>query len=304
MLDVGDGHRLWWETCGSPEGKPAVVLHGGPGSGCTPWHRRMFDPDAYRIVVFDQRCCGRSTPHASEPSIDLSSVTTSALVADLEALRTHLDVDRWLVWGGSWGSTLALAYAEAFPERVTEMILWGVTTGRHAEIDWLFRGGLEPRFPDASRRLREAVGARTDREVPAACSRLLHDADPAVRERAATAWCRWESAVQGLPLDELAERYRDPRFALAFARLVTWFVSNDEFLDDGVLIRGAGVLRDIPIAMVNGSADLQAPTANAEALLAAAPHAELVVIDDAGHGSDEDGITGALIRASDRFAVT
>jgi proline iminopeptidase len=147
MLDVGDGDLVYWEVCGNPDGKPAVYLHGGPGSGCTPTSRRFFDPDAYRLVLFDQRNCGRSTPHASDPSVDLANNTTANLVADIERLREHLGVDRWLVFGGSWGSTLALAYAVAHSERVSELVLFGVTTGRHSEIDWLFRGGIAPLFP-------------------------------------------------------------------------------------------------------------------------------------------------------------
>ncbi len=153
MLEVGDGNLVYWETCGNPRGKPAVVLHGGPGSGCTGWHRRLFDPTAYRVVLFDQRGCGRSMPHASEPDTDLASNITSNLIEDIELLRQRLDVERWLVLGGSWGSTLALAYAERYPARVTEMILFGVTTGRRKEFDWLFRGGAAAFFPEQWERL-------------------------------------------------------------------------------------------------------------------------------------------------------
>ena len=156
-LEVGGTDAIYWEAGGRPDGKPALVLHGGPGSGCTPWHRTLFDPDEYRVVLFDQRNCGRSTPHASEPDIDLSANTTQNLIADIELLRNHLEVERWLVWGGSWGSTLALAYAEAHPDRVTEMILWGITTGRRSEADWLFRGGVAPLFPEQWARLRRGV---------------------------------------------------------------------------------------------------------------------------------------------------
>ena len=148
MLEVGDGNLMYWETCGNSEGKPAIVLHGGPGSGCTDWHRTLFNPNAYRVVLFDQRGCGRSTPHASAPDTDLASNTTWNLISDMELLRQHLDVDQWLVFGGSWGSTLALAYAEKYPDRVTEMILFGVTTGRYEEFDWLFRGGVSVFFPE------------------------------------------------------------------------------------------------------------------------------------------------------------
>src|SRR6266542_7116496 len=223
MLEVGDAIRLFWETSGNPRGKPAIVVHGGPGSGSTTWDRRLFDPTAYRVVLFDQRGCGRSTPRASEPDIDLTSNTTQNLIADMELLREHLDVDRWLVFGGSWGSTLALAYAETHPDRVTEMILWGVTTGRRAEADWLFRGGVAVLFPEQWERLCTAVpAAERDGDIVEAYSRMLHDPDPDVRRRAALAWCTWESATpEWPPTTSLAERYADPDFALAFARLVT-----------------------------------------------------------------------------------
>lgn len=304
MLDVGDGQLVYWEACGNPGGKPAVVIHGGPGSGCTPWHRRLFDPSAYRIVLFDQRGCGRSTPHASEPEIDLANNTTQQLVADIEQLREHLEVDRWLVWGGSWGSTLALAYAETHPDRASEMILWGITTGRRVEDDWWFRGGVAPLFPAQWEALRAGLPAH-DREpdVVAAYSRMLHDRDPEVRRRAALAWCTWESAtLEWPPTARLDARYTDPDFALAFARLVTHYVGHDLFLEDGVLLRDAGMLADIPGVLVQGRFDLMAPIAGAWALSRVWPRAQLVVVEEAGHGADEPGLTQELIRASDRAA--
>jgi proline iminopeptidase len=301
-LECASGDRVYWETAGNPEGKPAVVLHGGPGSGCRPWHRSFFDLERYRVVLFDQRNCGRSTPHASEPDIDLSANTTQNLIEDIERLREHLGIERWLVWGGSWGSTLALAYAEAHPDRVTEMILWGVTTGRWSEDDWLFRGGLAPLFPEQWARLRAGVpDARDDAEVPDAYARLLFDPDPDVRARAAHDWCMWESATPDWPPGtELDERYRDPDFALAFARLVTHYVRNDCFLEDGVLLRNAGVLADIPGILINGRFDMQAPLGNAYALHEVWPRSELVVVDEAGHAIE--AIERELISASDRFA--
>ena len=286
-----------------PAGKPAVFLHGGPGSGCSRSQRRAFDPAAYRIVLFDQRNCGRSTPHASEPEIDLTSNTTQNLVADIERLREHLEVERWLVFGGSWGSTLALAYAEAHPQRVTELILAGVTTGRHSELDWLFRGGISPIFPEQWDRLVAALPpAERDGDVPTAYSRLLHDPDAEVRRRAALDWCTWESATPDWPpTTELHDRFRDPNFALAFARLVTHYISHDVFLEDGVLIDGAGALAEIPGILINGRFDLQAPLGHAWELSKVWPRAELVVVDDAGHGA-HPGLTEALVRATDRFA--
>jgi proline iminopeptidase len=304
MLEVGDGNHVYWETCGNPHGKPAVVVHGGPGSGCSSWHRRLFDPAAYRVVLFDQRGCGRSTPNAREPDVDLTSNTTPHLVADMELLRHRLDVDAWLLLGGSWGSTLALAYAEAHPDRVTEIVLWGVTTGRRVEADWLFRGGVAVLFPEQWERLRAGVPeAERDRDVVEAYARRLHDADPEVRRRAALAWCTWESATPDWPpTGELAERFTDPDFALAFARLVTHYIAHDEFLEDDSLLRNAHVLADIPGVLVNGRFDLQAPIGNAWELKRVWPHAELVIVDDAGHAGDDPGLTRALVGTTDRFA--
>lgn len=303
MLDVGGGHDVYWETVGKAGGKPAVVLHGGPGSGCSTWHRRLFDADAYRVVLFDQRNCGRSTPHASNPQIDLSTNTTQALVADIERLREHLGIDRWLVLGGSWGSTLALAYAETHPDRVTEMVLWGVTTGRRSETDWQFRGGVAPLVPEQWERLRSGVPA-ADRhgDIVEAYARLLHDPEPEVRRRAALAWCTWESATPSWPPStELDERFTDPAFALAFARLVTHYVRNDLFLEDGVLLRNAHLLDGIPGVLINGRFDLQAPLGNAWALHRAWPAAELVIVEGAGHAGSDPGLSRDLVEAISRF---
>ena len=305
MLEVGDGNLVYWETCGNPRGKPAIVLHGGPGSGCVPWHRRLFDPSVYRVVLFDQRNCGRSTPHASTPDADLASNTTSNLIADIELLRQRLGVNRWLVFGGSWGSTLALAYAEKYPGRVTEMILFGVTTGRRKEFDWLFRGGVAVFFPEQWERLRTNLPV-DDRHVDTveAYHRLLHDPDPAIRRRAAFEWCMWESATPAWPPTHgLARRFSDPIFALAFARLVTHYVRHNAWLEDGRLLRDAEALAEIPGILINGRFDFQAPIGNAWELKRAWPRAELVVVEDAGHSPDNAGITRELIRASDRFAA-
>src|ERR1700683_3446576 len=261
MLEVGDGNRIYWQTCGNPRGKPAVVLHGGPGSGCTAWHRRLFDPEAYRIVLFDQRNCGRSTPHASAPDTDLASNKTANLIADIERLRQHLNIDRWLVLGGSWGCTLALAYAERFPDRVSELILFGVTTGRHEEFDWLFRGGVAILCPAQWHGLRDALpAAHRDGDIIEAYYRMLHDPDPAVREHAALAWCKWESATPAWPpTNDLSPRFREPVFRMAFARIVTHYVRHYAWLEDGELLRDISSIAGIPGIMVNGRFDLQAP---------------------------------------------
>jgi len=229
FLKVDNGNLVYWETCGNPYGKPAIVLHGGPGSGCTPWHRRLFDPSAYRLVLFDQRNCGWSTPHASALDTDLTSNNTANLIADMERLRQHLDVDRWLVFGGSWGSTLALTYTERYPERVTEIILFGVTTGRHKEMDWLFRGGVAIFFPEQWDRLRTALPvAERDGDIVEAYYRQLNDSNLTVRQRAAESWCLWESAtIAWPPSTRLSERFTNPAFALAFARIVTHYMHHN-----------------------------------------------------------------------------
>jgi proline iminopeptidase len=305
MLDVGGGDLIYWEACGDPRGKPVVVLHGGPGSGCTVRHRRLFDPSAYRVVLFDQRGCGRSVPHASDTHTDLANNNTSNLIADIERLRQHLGVERWLVFGGSWGCTLALAYAEQFSARVTEMILFGVTTGRRAEFDWLFRGGVSRFFPEQWDRLRAAVPpAARDGDLVEAYHALLHDPDPATRRHAAREWCLWESATPAWPPARgLARRFTDPAFALAFARLVTHYVRHDAWIEDGALLRDAVRLKDTPGILVNGRFDFQAPIANAWELSRAWPRAELVIVDRAGHASDNQGLTRALVGATDRFAA-
>ena len=306
FLAVDDGHRVYWETCGNPHGKPALVLHGGPGSGCTPWHRRLFDQSAYRLVLFDQRNCGRSTPHASALETSLESNTTAHLIADIEQLRQHLNIDRWLVFGGSWGCTLALAYAESYPERVTDMILFGITTGRYQEIDWLFRGGVAIFFPEQWERLRKALPeAERDGDIVEAYYRRLNDANLTVRQQAAEACCLWESATPAWPpLTGLAPRFTNPTFALAFARIVTHYMHHKLWLEDGSLLRDADVLADIPGILVNGRFDFQAPIAYAWELKRVWLRAELVMVDNAGHAADNPGLTQALIRATDRFAVS
>lgn len=304
MLDVGEGNSIYWEVCGNPVGKPAVVFHGGPGSGCAEFFRQLFDPGVYRIVLLDQRNCGRSVPHASDPTTDLASNTTEHLLSDIELLRTHLDIDRWLVLGGSWGSTLALAYAERHPARVSEMILFGVTTGRHCEFDWTFRGGLSRFFPQQWEQLCAAVGcsSRDGGAVTEEYNRLLSETDQGVRERVAEAWCLWESATPAWPpTTGLASRFRDPNYAVAFARIVTHYVLHNAWLEDGLLLHNATVLADTPTVLINGRFDFQAPIENAWKLREVVPGAELVIVDDAGHGAPSS-ISTEIIRATQRFA--
>jgi proline iminopeptidase len=296
LLDVGDGNVLYWETCGNPSGKPALVLHGGPGSGCSPWFRRLFDPAAYRIVLFDQRNCGRSRPHASDPATSLESNTTRHLLGDIEALRESLRIERWLVIGGSWGSVLGLAYAESHPERVSEAVLFGVTSGRRSEVDWLFRGGLARLFPQQWERL---AGVIPDGDVADEYVRRLADPDVDVRRRAAEEWCRWESATPHWPpRDGLDARFQDPDYAMAFARIVTHYVGHDLFLDEGELLRGAHALAHIPATLIQGRFDFQSPLKNAWDLHRAWPGSQLVVVDEAGHAGEER-IGREIVRATD-----
>lgn len=304
MLDVGDDQRIYWETCGNPVGKPALVVHGGPGSGATPWRRRLFDPAAYRIILFDQRNCGRSQPPASDPATDLRVNTTQHLLADMERLREYLGVERWLLQGGSWGSTLALAYAEANPERVSEIVLNGVTTGRHAELDWTFRGGgLAALLPEQWERLRALIPLETpDREVASVYAQMLNDTNPDVRRHAADAWCLWESASPDWPPSNALEpRFEDLDFAYSFARLVTHYVSHELFLEDGALIRGATALANISGALINGRYDLQAPLGNAWTLHRVWPSASLTVVDNVGHSADAPSMSAAIVTATDGF---
>ena len=300
-LDVGDGHSLYWEVCGNPAGKPAVVLHGGPGSGCTPGSRRYFDPARYRIVLFDQRNAGRSTPWAGEPEVDLSANTTPHLLRDIERLREHLGIDRWLVFGGSWGVTLGLAYAQAFPARVSELVLLAVTSPDRWLLRWITRemGRVFPREWD---RFRAGVPeADQDGDLAAAYSRLLHHPDPAVRAKAAQDWCDWEDTHVSLAPDaEPSMSVVEPARQLAIARLVTHYWGNGCFLDDGQLLRDAARLAGIPGVMVHGRYDVSGPLDVAWRMHQAWPDSELVVLGDAGHGGGS--MPAAVVAATDRFA--
>ena len=275
------------------------MFHGGPGSGCTAEMRRLFDPSAYRVVLFDQRGAGRSLPHASDPATSLAAITTDHLVADLERLREHLGVGRWLVHGGSWGSTLALAYAQRHPERVTEMVLAPVTLTRRADIEWLYHGARRF-FPAEWERFRASAGeGGRDGDLVDAYARLLADPDPAVRERAARDWCAWEDAVLapesgGVP----NPRYDDPRFRMAFARIVTHVFRHGAWLREGQLLDGAHRLAGIPGVLIHGRLDLAGPPSAAWELARAWPGSALTLIEGAGHSS---GLREHVVAATDRF---
>lgn len=282
LLEVGDGHTLYWETVGNPVGTPAVYLHGGPGSGSTPRARRNFEPGAYRAVLFDQRGCGRSRPLASDPNADLSTNTTTHLVGDIERLRKHLGIDRWVVVGVSWGVTLALVYAQAHPDRVIAMVLAAVTAGTRRETDWITRdmGRVFPREWDA---FAAAVPtAERGGDLSAAYARLLADPDPSVREGAARAWCAWEDThVSLMPGWTPNPQYADPAFRMVSTRLVR---SHGCFLADGQVLAGMTRLTGIPATMIHGRYDISSPLDTPWALHRAWPGSRLIVLDDAGHG--------------------
>ena len=288
-------HELYWEESGNPEGKPVVFLHGGPGFGTEPNQRRFFDPRAYRIVLFDQRGCGKSTPHAS-----LEDNTTWHLVEDIEKLREHLGIDRWLVWGGSWGVTLGLAYAQRYPERVTEMVLVSCTMTRASDVHWLYHetGRF---FPEQWHRFRAGGGNAGD--LVAAYDRLLNaHPDPAVRARAARDWCDWEDAVNSLEEGWTpAERYADPRFRMTFARLCAHYFSHAAWLADGQLLRDASRLAGIPGVLIHGRLDLGGPADVAWLLHQAWPGSELYLVR-AGHLGLGDEMTERMMAALNRFA--
>lgn len=304
MLDVGDGNHIYWEICGNHAGKPAVTLHGGPGSGCSPYWRRFFNPARYRVVLFDQRGCGRSTPHASDPAVELSSNTTQHLIKDIEKLRSRLGIEKWLVVGGSWGSTLALAYAERSPEQVSEIVLFSIATTSPREVRWVTRD-VGRYFPEEWARFRDGVPARDrDGDLAGAYYRLLHDPDQAVREKAARDWCRWEDSHVAFRPDHRPDpRYDDPHFRMAFARLVTHYWHHAAFLDDGALLRDAHRLAGIPGVLIHGRMDLSSPIDSPTQLHAAWPGSELIVVDDAGHGARQPGMQEAVLAAIDSFSA-
>jgi proline iminopeptidase len=304
MLDVGDGHQVYWECCGNPAGKPALYLHGGPGSGFSPGQRRFFDPDAYRAVLFDQRGSGRSRPLASEPDTDLSTNTTQHLIADIEALRELHGVDTWVILGLSWGTTLGLAYAQTHPQRVNALVLALVTTTSRSEVDWITEG-VRRIFPREWERFANAVpeSLRHMRLVDAYAT-LLNDPDPAVQEQAAREWCTWEDAHVSLtPGHKPSLRYEDPEFRLRFARLVTHYWRNAAFLGEDQLIREADILNGIPGVLMHGIFDVSGPLITAWQLLKNWTTSELRVLDDAGHGGLEN-FSGTVADAVTEFART
>ncbi len=300
MLAVSELHDIYYEQCGSPRGKPVLMVHGGPGGGSNPTMRRYHDPSVYRIVLFDQRGCGRSTPHAC-----LEENTTWDLVADMERLRIHLGIERWQLCGGSWGSTLALAYAETHPDRVTELILRGIFTLRRAELEWFYQEGCSWIFPDAFDAYAKPIPLGERSDMITAYHRRLTSPDHAVQLEAARAWSVWEGTTLSLLDDEdRVSRFASADYALAFARIECHYFVNKGFFDhDDQLIANAGKIRHIPGVIVHGRYDVVTPLRSAWDLKQAWPEADLRIVPDAGHAMTEPGIVDELVRTAERFAT-
>ncbi|GGO92137.1 prolyl aminopeptidase [Stakelama pacifica] len=298
MLDVGDGHRVYWERVGTPGAKPAVFLHGGPGGGSSPAHRQLFDPARYDVMLFDQRGCGRSTPHAS-----LEANTTWHLVDDIERLRAMAGVEKWQVFGGSWGSTLALAYAETHPARVSELVLRGIYTLTRREMDWYYQFGVSEMFPEKFERFLAPIAPEDRGDMITAYHRLLTGDDEEAKLEAAKAWSIWEGeTITLLPEPGTSDQFHDGHFALAFARIENHFFYNKGWLEEGQLLRDAPKLNGISGVIVHGRYDMPCPARTAFDLHARWQGSELVLIEGAGHAYSEPGILDALIAATDRFA--
>ncbi|SEQ07987.1 proline iminopeptidase [Ectothiorhodospira magna] len=297
-LDVDPPHRLHLEECGHPKGLPVVFLHGGPGGGCEPWHRRFFDPDRYRVILFDQRGCGRSTPHAC-----LESNTTWDLVADMERIREHLGIDRWVLFGGSWGSTLALAYAQTHPERVLGMVLRGIFLCRDEDIRWFYQEGAGRLFPDHWADYLAPIPEAERSDLVTAYYQRLTGADEVARMAAAKAWSEWEGRTATLtPNPAVVSHFQDPFTALGLARIECHYFHHGAFLEPGQLLRDAGRLRDIPCHIIHGRYDVVCPVDQAWALHQVWPEAELTIIPTAGHAASEPGIAQALVAATQTLA--
>ncbi|MEP1353870.1 MAG: prolyl aminopeptidase [Tateyamaria sp.] len=297
MLDVGQGHRIYVEQCGNPSGIPVVVLHGGPGGGCSPTMRRYFDPERYRVILFDQRGCGRSRPHAS-----VTNNTTWHLVDDIEMIRRTLDIDAWIVFGGSWGATLALIYAQSHPARVRNIVLRGVFLMTQRELDWFYGGGAGRFWPEVWSRFETLVPEDERGDLIAAYHRRLFSGDMAIETRFARAWSSWENALASIHSTGTGGEAPGD-YARAFARLENHYFTNAGFLEfDGQILANAGRIKHIPGTIVQGRYDMICPPESAYALAKAWPNADLKMIRNAGHALSEPGISAELVRTMDRIA--
>ena len=301
MLPVSERHTLYYEQAGNPDGKPVVFLHGGPGGGSTPNYRRYFDPKLWRIVLFDQRGCGRSTPHA-----DLNENTTWDLVTDIERLRSHLGISQWAVFGGSWGSTLALAYSQTHPEACTGLIMRGIFMLRAKEIRWFYQEGASYLFPDAWEDYLEPIPPEERGDMVTAYYKRLTSEDVKTRQTAARAWSVWEASTSRLiPSERARSRFAIDRFAEAFARIECHYFINRGFLDDeNQLLHNVDRIHHLPCVIVQGRYDVVCPMVTAWELYRAWPSAEFVLIPNAGHSAAEPGIVDALVRATDKLGQT
>lgn len=300
MLQVSALHQIYVEQCGNPNGKPVILIHGGPGGGITPTMRRLHDPKLYRIILFDQRGCGRSTPHA-----ELRENTTWDLVADMETIRAHLGIDKWQVFGGSWGATLALAYAQTHPERVSELVLRGIFMGRRFEIDWLYTNGASIIFPDHFEPYQAHIPEAERGDMVAAYYKRLTSPDPQVQLDAARLWARWEGSVLSVQPDPARiDAFGEDLYAVAFARIECHYFHNGCFMEtDDQLLRNVERIRHIPAIIVHGRYDICTPFINAWQLKKMWPEADLVIAEESGHAATEPGITHELIEATKRFAT-
>jgi proline iminopeptidase len=298
MLAVSPVHNIHYEQCGNPQGQPVVFLHGGPGGGIVPEYRQFFDPEAYRIVLFDQRGSGKSTPHAS-----LEDNTTWHLVSDIERLREHLGIELWQVFGGSWGSTLSLAYAQKHPERVRQLVLRGIFLCRPKEIRWFYQEGASDIFADVWEEYLKVLPEAERSDMVSAYYRRLTSDDEEVKLEAARAWSIWEGSTSKLFFDyNMIEKFNDAEFALAFARIECHYFMNNAFFEtDNYLIENVGKIRHIPAVIVQGRYDVVCPMMSAWELHRAWPEADLQIIQDAGHSATEPGTISALVDATDRF---
>ncbi|CNE96682.1 prolyl aminopeptidase [Yersinia nurmii] len=297
-LETGDGHSIYWELCGNPQGKPAVFIHGGPGGGIAPYHRQLFDPTQYKVMLFDQRGCGQSKPHAS-----LDNNTTWHLVEDIERLREMAGVGQWLVFGGSWGSTLALAYAQKHPERVSEMVLRGIFTLRREELLWYYQDGASRFFPDKWQRVLSILSEEEQKDVIAAYRKRLTSPDRAVQLEAAKLWSLWEGETVTLLPTKSSASFGEDDFALAFARIENHYFTHNGFLThDNQLLDDVPLIRHIPTVIVHGRYDMACQVKNAWDLAHRWPEAKLHIVEGAGHSFDEPGILHQLMIATDNFA--